>query len=623
MVTVPSSMDNKQGVVMNSRSSISVAAVCLGVALLSSNAFAVDVVFWNGTTGADFNDPANWQVGGDVSTRGQVSPTNNAVRPSYHFNAQMTDDLTIGNWECWNWVGNPTYTLDFNGYTLRSLNDSFFRNTTTTVFKNGTFQGRGNDDNIRAMRADTSNSTLILDNMQIEAFLSMHGGHGNVQVIVTNGTQVIGGIDLHHYIGNTMIVTGPDTFIDQGNRQLCVGGWQGTDEIADNRLFLRDGANILATGQICVGYRAHDCYFEVNNATLTSNGRWCFIGGTAAAYNNKVRFCNGAHVRMEGFEVNSTGCSNTLEVCDGALFETDGNTWRSDGALRFGTNGKDGLFWVHDGGIVSNHYNDFVHFQIGQNNGANSNRLMITDGGYFYNRSDTWVGAQWGNMTTGNVLHVSSGGTFYNASRLHFGPYGVGSRIEIDPDGLIVASEFNGYIFGSGNVMAISNGTLRILANGQFYSTSPDNANSTLGGVTSIFRGDHPRLETTNRNMLFYVAPTIRFEVPAGGYTAAPIVSGANIHLAHKFNGALCYPNLEFDIEQYSRKGGGIVPLFSAPNGVLYGTAEDGNNLALPGDAALLAHFESQIPDGCRLLVDTRTISLKVPNRNGTTILLR
>ena len=160
--------------------------------------------------------------------------------------------------------------------------------------------------------------------------------------------------------------------------------------------------------------------------------------------------------------------------------------------------------------------------------------------------------------------------------------------------------------FGYGNSFVISNGTVNV---GFEFRTTYNNNEETGGRTRMTFAGTKPRFVVNGQYCNFYRNPTIRFEIPAGGYTTIPFEQTVanNYGIAPVPSGVA----MEFDVEAYRKSGGGTVTLMKSVSPLM--------------DAATLESLQSSVPEKCSLVLaeNNTELRLTVKPESGLTIIFR
>jgi T5SS/PEP-CTERM-associated repeat protein len=235
-----------------------------------------------------------------------------------------------------------------------------------------------------------------------------YAGVGN-QLVVTNGGAVIaGGNAFVGYIGsstnNAVLVTGSGSlWTNSGDLYL---GYTGSF----NRLMIAN-TGMVANSMTYIGFQTAA---SNNNAMVSGNGSvWETSNGFGVGYGGAF---NSLVITNGGAVLNVT--TGGVGILPGANFNTalisgSGSVWSNGQGFAVGLFGIGNRLTINDGGrLVS------ADAVIGENAGANSNVIVVTDSGSVWsNRDDLNIGI----ATVGNQLVITNGGVVRTLGNISIG----------------------------------------------------------------------------------------------------------------------------------------------------------------------------------------------------------
>ena len=315
-----------------------------------------------------------------------------------------------------------------------------------------------------------------------------------------------------------------------------------------------------------------------NNETLTLGEGLIFNG--YAALNGAAARSGNTIVVKDGAKVNGKLDIAAYQT-GGTILVTGDGTEVAYGSVQFklptATTSSNSVFRVADGATV--------------NTGSGQNAQVANNG------------------ETEMELSVESGATFKTGDNavdsgkwLCLGKSGVvgGNKISVGDEATIQTRVFQAV--GTGNTVAISNGTFTVGAYAQFGRSATD-------AITLKFAGSSPHLHvvsTTHETALFAGTPTLVFDIPAEGYTTIPITRGNSIEIPDT-------AQLVVNARDYVRAGGGTLTLMSVT----------GSNKTLTAPETLLTRWNAELGSTANVsVVDGNKLVLTV-KQPGLTIIFK
>ena len=308
----------------------------------------------------------------------------------------------------------------------------------------------------------------------------------------------------------------------------------------------------------------------LGGSTLYATNHQTIVGMIAPYFGNvlsvsgagtKAKFGKGDYAVFVG---QAGSCSNRFEVLDGAKVELDGSLFVAIGV------GNDEWGYASDGTTLVRGIGNVVHIEGAGTSvtGLQSNRTITL-----------------GSKTNGNenVLWVGDGATLT-------WPY-------------VLSIE------GFDNMVVVSNGTFNLAQS--LRSVWDDTHTVEVSGRTRfVFAGAAPKLVAAGTGISkFMNEAVLRFEVPAAGWTEAPLqITGTSNNVV--FNDDT---GLEVDVAAYVKAGGGEIPVITTGRGLdISSTLLTTWNTALAGQNASV-----------RLSDDNKTLYLKAKPKSGLTLFVR
>ena len=318
-----------------------------------------------------------------------------------------------------------------------------------------------------------------------------------------------------------------------------------------------------------------------SNQTLTFGEGLTFNGSAAIHAAGSNPSTNTMIVAKDGAKVNGCLYFYAYQSYGTILITGEGTVMdaNSTGALTLGSGSanSNNTCRVEHGAVVTN-LSGGTAVDVGYTSQSRGNRLVVDSGASLYTKNWNVSGA--------------SDHTYLGRAGIHDG----GNEIFVGDGAQLNTRVFN--LYGTGNMLSISNGTFRAVK----YEIQGTN--------TFHFAGSAPKLYQTGQNGCYFRAKcTYSFDVPATGYVSAPmdLYPGAAFTMTDD-------SILEVNVDAYREAGAGTVPLMKFRGGQVI-TFSD----------ALLSRWNSELADkNCSVSYDSteRTLFLTV-KKSGLTIFFR
>ena len=295
-----------------------------------------------------------------------------------------------------------------------------------------------------------------------------------------------------------------------------------------------------------------------------------YVGRTTGRDGNRLDVSDGAVVKADsGIVIGGaynpgagySSASNVVVVSGGAMLRQNGSLFH------VGRNGDWNILRVKDGGVVSN-ATDYTLF-IGSESSHNS-AIVEGAGSLCYSKKIMLGNAD---TATDNVLFVGDGATL-TGRELRFG--------------------------GDGNSLVVSNATVALDPLGGGYVVTT-NATMRFAGTESSLRCHH--VNDGSQDNVFAVSSTLEFVVPQDGWSEAPFRLYSGFRMPH---GAML--RIDGDsVANYLRAHprGGKIPLLSCDDNAASVVIDDMDALS------------AGLPENCMLVVENRTVKLKMKSQEG------
>jgi T5SS/PEP-CTERM-associated repeat protein len=258
----------------------------------------------------------------------------------------------------------------------------------------------------------SNNSALVRDNGSVwgntNGLTVGHASIGNQLTISAGGAVVVLG---DGFVGNTagstnnaLLVTGSGSlWTNNGNLYIGVTG-------SFNRLAITNAGVVVNS----MGFIGYDAVASNNSALVSGNGSvWGNTNGFGVGYGGAF---NSLVVTNAGAVLNVT--TGGVGILPGANFNTalisgSGSVWSNGQGFAVGLFGIGNRLTINDGGrLVS------ADAVMGENTGANSNVIVVTDSGSVWsNRGDLNIGP----ATVGNQLVITNGGVVRTLGNISIG----------------------------------------------------------------------------------------------------------------------------------------------------------------------------------------------------------
>lgn len=642
--------------------------------------FAAHAAFysWTGNGGKDaagryyYDDPLNWGGGSPAYVS---NPTDPGLGLMNTVTITLTNDF-VSTRHCYQAAGTHN-TFDLNGHKLTLMGNARWnsKNAKVTV-TNGTLHV-ASDLQIATTQGtswDITNTWLFVDGPGAKVItqgnISM-SYQSNVWCVVRNGGSLTGTLLLGTFAsstnaGGTFQITGAGSLFHSTGSKLGISTYAHN---TDHRFIIEDGARLANVTEFYIGSgKRTSAVFD--HADFTNAPIFYISGGVSntldfagitfpapltqiycwSGFGHRIAISDGSRIDFPGAfsPFHSSTYNSLFEVTGGSIFaRTNDNTRTSTGegssccGNTFRIAGTGSTF-IYDGYVYVGNVDASATFLIeegGQlvHSGRNSGTVYVSQTGTTNNsfvvRKKGLVKSNGLHLGTGaracdNYVFVSDGGVVSNSGVLALGYWQRdpasgsfmktpgGTNTMVVTSGGRVVSLF-GSVFGSGNTIAITNGTAQFTGSANFptgtYSFScPDAILDTveaqaksetpsgdthimIGGTNSLFVSTH-----ANGSMDFHGNTDFSFGIPAEGYRQAPIQSSKDIVLANC--GGL---HVELEGDSAAHRNREVVLMQAAGN--------------LTVDEASLTAFNSELPKAYRVAVrDGNKLVLKPIN--GTLI---
>ncbi len=400
----------------------------------------------------------------------------------------------------------------------------------------------------------------------------------------------------------------------------------------DNTVRIANSARVVLSGQkrIEVGAAEAETVFGGGQTLIFENYRndrkdvvgfdvgtvrdWEADYGKASS-NNTVKIVNSViDIPVDGRFSTYGGANNGIVVSGGSkvnvCLDDNGNLVdNGSGIIVGGGNFSHGNYLIvtGEGSVISN-FNMNSGTQLSPRN-ARGTLLEASDGGVFYGRAGMNIGV--GVSVNGETVGADGGGATVRAVRggriavqtlsigktISHGGQMASNRVESIDRGLVEVMRLR--FWGQGNTVFLSNGTVRVT--NEFYTVYGDTEDHGKN-TRFVFAGTSPRFEHTGNYHAIRRETILRYEIPDGGYAAAPYERTAA-------NAAIAVPDdttLELDLSGFLHSGGRTA-LMKAPGGIQI-------------SEMLLNKWNAGLPEGCSLyLSKSETL---VPSADGTGTIL-
>ena len=312
---------------------------------------------------------------------------------------------------------------------------------------------------------------------------------------------------------------------------------------------------------------------------------------------NYIKVCDGATIRCASFLINSSKGNDNRLVLNNAALDVTGSIWLKDGADRGSKSGIAATNSIISVSAFTNGcqsaYLDFQNVKFECNGefhpfyygrygtvrfgGSNGNlpsfmknlvkifgsvpighTLMIDDGFVWESSVNT---KEMMRVTSNCTVRVSNGARLAFSGEFFLGHTDFDNQcldnvVEIVDGGIMTADRF--YIAGSGNTLAVSNGTLRLTDEseglGVGYKHNNNNAKYTPNGAKVVISGATPKIEAAG-NCYLRQDSILKFEIPAQGYAEGYVpFEGLRLFFDNT-------ASIEVDCEDYLAAGGGVLTL--------------------------------------------------------------
>ena len=452
-------------------------------------------------------------------------------------------------------------------------------------------------------------------NTSLESYRLVHGYGTNNWLVVRDGASVHA--DLHFGngtgFGNVILIDSATLRLASASNNItttgsdlgffCVGI---NSKSSGDTLILANGGRLLDkdgndVSKWLVGYSSPNVRlaFRGNGTTHTTSGM-LKLGVGAKGSNACVEVSDGACLTLGGTSNGRfwLGCENGA---DGTQLSVSGTGTRlvceSTGNYMVGQDTDGNVFSVADGatatlaGIV----------RLGSHAGKTRNVVSVTGGASLSVRNNVFAGYE--TNANYNVVVVA----------------GDGSSLAVSGMLSVGRDQFPSY----GNGLVVSNGASVTAAALSLYGTNSvlcvDDATVSVSGEMHLPAGGGPNgfpcIRIAGRNARVSADATLRirrnaelfFDVPAGGYAAAPLASAGRVEIIGN-------STMSFDVEKFYQGGGGDCVLVETT----------GADTELYVEAGTLAAIQASLPSGCTIRVrDRKQLVLHVPKCAGMAIIFR
>ena len=300
-----------------------------------------------------------------------------------------------------------------------------------------------------------------------------------------------------------------------------------------------------------------------------------YVGRTTGRDGNRLDVSGGAMVKADdgvviGGAYNSgagySSASNSVVVSGGAILVQKGSLFH------IGRNGGWNTLRVTNGGVCSN-TTDYTMF-IGSESSHNAT-IVEGAGSLCYSRKIKVGNAD---AASGNVLFVGDGATL-TGRELRFG--------------------------GNGNSLVVSNATATLDPLGGGYVVTT-NATMRFAGAGSRLRCHH--VTDGSQDNVFADSSVLEFVVPQGGWSEAPFRSYGGFRIPHGVSLRVDGDSVANYLHVHPR--GGKIPLLSCDDNAASVVIDDMDALS------------AGLPENCMLVVENRTVKLKIKSLEGFMVIV-
>ena len=389
---------------------------------------------------------------------------------------------------------------------------------------------------------------------------------------VTDGGVVSNASDYTMYIGSE---ASHNSAIIEGAGSLCYSRGNMTIGSADTS----------TSNMLCVGNGA-----KLTVLNITVNG----IGNSAKADGS------GTEVRLNGVYVGRTAGrdGNRLEVSDGAVLKADegiviGGAYNSGAAYSSASN----VVVVSGGGVLQQ---SGYLFYVGRN--GDWNTMRVTDGGVVSNASDytMYIGSE----SSHNSAIIEGVGSLCYSRNIKIGNANTSAdnMLFVGDGAVLTGRELR--FGGNGNSLVVSNATAALDPSGSGFVVTT-NATMRFAGAESSLRCHH--VSDGSQNNVLAPSSILEFAVPEDGWREAPF----RTHSGFRIPSGVALRIDGDSVENYlqSNPQGGKIPLMACDDNAASIVVDDIDALS------------ANLPANCKVVLENRTVKLKINSRGFMMIL--